>query len=276
MFDEVNNPFIIMSASRRSGKTFTLREMLYKSKAKFDAVYLISNTGTVNVDYDYIPQKNKVSTAEMNALVEQLMEKQKELKMRKRNPMSILLIFDDILNDASVAQRKGNVINDLATLGRHYGFSVIVLTQKFNALTTTTRGNADYAMMCRTRNEADIEAFVETYLTGENEGVDVIGSGKRKAFGKNLYFKIVESDFSWMVIHNTKQNSHGYKEFVYHYRAEDKKPPRFSLVRKGEPQLNGVSRVNAAYANLGYSEDRPESKKEAESRKLMPLRYTKK
>jgi len=273
MFQDVKNPFIIMSASRRSGKTFTLRDMLYKSKAKFDALYLISNTGEVNVDYDYIPDKNKVPTSEMNNLIDQLMEKQKELKTKKQDPLSILLIFDDILNDANLMKRKSNVINDLATLGRHYGFSVIVLTQKFNALTTTTRGNADYAMMCRTRNEADIEAFAETYLTGENEGVEVIGSNKRKAFGKDLYFKIVENDFSWMVIHNTKQNSHGYKEFVYHYTADEKEPPNFSLLKKGRNVLGGVNRVNPKYINLGYSDDKPESRKKAD-RELMPIRYS--
>jgi len=163
IFTEQSHPFIILSASRRSGKTFTLRDMLNKSKQKFDDVILISNTSQYNVDYGYIPDDRKHTTATMEGKINQIKDNQQEALKKKKPMMDYLIIFDDILDDPKVGKRGSNIINDLATLGRHLHISVVVLTQKFNALSTITRSNADFACIARCKNETDIEAFTTVY-----------------------------------------------------------------------------------------------------------------
>jgi len=234
IFTEQSHPFIILSASRRSGKTYTLRDMLNKSKQKFDDILLISNTSQYNVDYGYIPDDRKITTAGMDSKINEIKDNQQEA-LKKKN------------------------INDLATLGRHLHISVVVLTQKFNALSTITRSNADFACIARCKNETDIEAFTTSYLTGENEGMEN-GTASQKKMAKQIYFNIVEQDFHWLIAHNTKQNSRGYASFVYKYVADQKPKKNFNLIKPKNKKFNGFRDIGekniAQMFSMGYTEKR--------------------
>jgi len=259
IFEETSHPFIIFSASRRSGKTFTMRDLLYKSKHKWDDVILISNTSQYNPDYGYIPQSKKHTTDKMESIINEIKEQQQQSIEKNKPMMNYLIIFDDILDDPKVGKRGGNIINDLATLGRHIHISVIVLTQKFNALSTITRSNADFACIARCKNETDIEAFTTSYLTGENEGM-ASGSASQKKLAKQIYFNIVENDFTWLIAHNTKQNSAGYSSFVYKYKADEKAKKTFKIIKENKKKFNGVrdtgSRDISYKFDMGYKNKR--------------------
>lgn len=259
IFTEQSHPFIILSASRRSGKTFTLRDMLNKSKQKFDDILLISNTSQYNVDYGYIPDDKKITTAGMDSKINDIKDNQQEALKRKKPMMDYLIIFDDILDDPKVGKRGSNIINDLATLGRHLHISVVVLTQKFNALSTITRSNADFACIARCKNETDIEAFTTSYLTGENEGMEH-GTASQKKMAKQIYFNIVEEDFHWLIAHNTKQNSRGYASFVYKYVADQNPKKKFNLIKPKNKKFNGFRDIGekniAQMFSMGYTEKR--------------------
>lgn len=256
IFKQVSHPYIIMSASRRSGKTFTLRDILNKCKHKFDDVILISNTSEFNVDYDYIPDDKKFKTDKMNSIIEDIKNKQKELLKKKKKMMEYLIIFDDILDDDSVSKRNSNVINDLATLGRHLNLSCVVLTQSFIKLSTIARANCDFCFMSRSRNERNIEQFCESYLTGEMEGSED-GSSQKK-IAKQIYFGIVSNDFHWLCVHNTKQNSKGYSSFCFQYVADCKPTKKFNLLKNkgtnikatdGDGKFNKMLRFKMGYTN---------------------------
>lgn len=259
IFTEQSHPFIILSASRRSGKTYTLRDILNKAKQKFDDILLISNTSQYNVDYGYIPEDKKTTTAGMDAKINEIKEAQQQALKKNKPMMDYLLIFDDILDDPKIGKRGSNVINDLATLGRHLHISVVVLTQKFNGLSTITRSNADFACIARCKNETDIEAFTTSYMTGENEGME-LGTSSQKKMAKQLYFNIVEQDFHWLIVHNTKQNSSGYASFVYKYVADAKPKKTFNLIKPKNKKFTGFRDVGevdiATKFNIGYSEHR--------------------
>lgn len=278
IFEETTHPFMIFSASRRSGKTFTLRDMLSKCKHKWDDVLLISNTAEFNQDYDYIPETSKHTTKDMDSLISDIRDTQKEEKKKGKQMKDYLIIFDDILDDPKIAKRSagGNVIMDLATLGRHVHISCIVLTQKFNALPTVVRANCDFAFFARCKSEVDINAFCESYLTGEQEGMtENVGTQKRLA--KQIYFNIVQEDFHWLVVHNTKQNSSGYNTFCYKYVADKKPKKKFPLTHVGNRRSNGrfMSRDSGSvdFSNkisMGYRMDKVKKK---ELRKIMNINY---
>lgn len=259
IFNEISNPYIIMTASRRSGKTYTLRDILNKCKYKFDDVILISNTSEFNVDYDYIPDKKKFKTDKMNNIIEDIKKSQKQLLKKKQKMKNYLIIFDDILDDDSVGKRNSNVINDLATLGRHLNLSCIVLTQSFIKLSTIARANCDFCFISRSRNERNIEQFCESYLTGELEGS---GDGSsQKKIAKLIYFDIVSYDFHWLCVYNTKQNSNGYKSFVYKYVADDKPTKKFNLLKNKGVDIKGDNFNRMVKFKMGYTNEKPSVKK---------------
>lgn len=230
-FEETNHPFNIFLASRRSGKTYTLRSILYNGKHKWDKVILFSNTKDFNVDYGYIPDENKYTTSDMKSIIETIIDEQKQLKKEGKDMKDYAFILDDVLDDASIRKRNDNIVQTLSTQGRHLHLSVFLLVQGSKGITPLTRKNSDYIFISRCRDGNEIESFLKTYLTGEMEASREVANQQRLA--KAIYGNVLDKhDFGFLVIHNTKQNTKGYKDFLHWYVAEAKPPPNFSVIRK--------------------------------------------
>ena len=67
---------------------------------------------------------------EINDTVNKIIETQKIREQQKLTPLSIIIIFDDIPID------QNDVINGLATRGRHHNLTVIISSQKATSLLT--------------------------------------------------------------------------------------------------------------------------------------------
>lgn len=238
MVEEVSHPFSIYMASRRSGKTYTLRDVLYNAKHKWDNVILFSNTKDFNVDYGYIPDENKHTTAEMKGIIENIILEQKQLKKDGQDMKDYLFILDDVLDDSSIRKRNDNIVQTLSTQGRHLHLSVCLLVQGSKGITPMTRKNTDFVFISRGRDGNEMESFLKTYLTGESEASREVANQQRLA--RAIYSNIVDKhDFGFLVIHNTKQNTKGYKDFLYWYVANSKPPPPFSIIKKERKERRG-------------------------------------
>lgn len=230
-YQETQHPFNIFLASRRSGKTYTLRDILYNAKHKWDNVLLFSNTKDFNVEYAYIPDENKYTTTDMKSIIENIIEEQKSLKKEGKEMKDYAFILDDVLDDSTIRKRNDNIVQTLSTQGRHLHLSVFLLVQGSKGITPMTRKNADYIYISRSRDGNELESFLKTYLTGEMECSQEVANQQRLA--KAIYGNVLDKhDFGFLVIHNTKQNTKGYKDFLYWYVASSKPPSMFSIIKK--------------------------------------------
>jgi hypothetical protein len=174
----------------------------------------------------------------MKGIIEDIILQQKQLKKEGQDMKDYLFILDDVLDDSSIRKRNDNIVQTLSTQGRHLHLSVCLLVQGSKGITPMTRKNTDFVFISRGRDGNEMETFLKTYLTGESEASREVANQQRLA--RAIYSNIVDKhDFGFLVIHNTKQNTKGYKDFLYWYVANAKPPPPFSIIKKERKERRG-------------------------------------
>ena len=159
---------MIISGSSRSGKSFFLADLLDRRlKYLYDFVVIFSGTDTSDFEKVLDPNRTIVrSFIDLN-LIERIKQRNREGHTEK-----VLLIFDDLGNSDLV--KDPNFI-DLYTLGRHYGISVIFLTQYYAMLKPAIRGNTLYqvifSVVGRNREELIRENLLGSYWKDTGERV---------------------------------------------------------------------------------------------------------
>ena len=88
-----------------------------------------------------------------------IIEHQKTKKNVKKL-FSIAIIIDDFA-DSEVVSKRSHLLHGLFTRGRHSQISTFISTQKFNALATILRVNADTLYAFRLRNYQDLNTFLD-------------------------------------------------------------------------------------------------------------------
>ena len=174
------NFFGIGYGSRRTGKTHALSCLLEQVKDRFDFAYLFSATANLHtgeegeLDFEMIRPEAKFGGFDEDALT-RIIERQKAVKehnnkcklKRDMKPNRTLIIFDDFVHEKAI--RYSKLFTELPVLGRHYGLSVICLSQGYSSvgaggLNKATRQNSDFVMTFLPRNINDIEAVATWYL----------------------------------------------------------------------------------------------------------------
>jgi Cdc6-like AAA superfamily ATPase len=159
---------------RGSGKsTLLLNSLNHKEfyKNYFDCIYLISPTATRDKKFELLCKELKDDNRCFSKLDEEtiknIMEEIKAFndgwnyKKKKRNPRS-LIIFDDCLHELPKSTTK-SVIHELITTNRHLKTSIFITSQKFKALNTLIRANADIISFFTSNNEGEKKAFCDEY-----------------------------------------------------------------------------------------------------------------
>ena len=174
------NFFALIYGARRTGKTHAVSVLLEAIKDRFDFAYLFSSTANLHkgeqgeLDFEMIREEGKFDGFDQEALT-QIIERQKAVKQhnnackfeREKKPNSTLLIFDDFVHEKEV--RYSKLFTELPVLGRHYGLSVICLSQAYSSAGTSglnpaTRQNSDFTMTFLPRNLDDVEKVAKWYL----------------------------------------------------------------------------------------------------------------
>lgn len=175
-----DNFFAIAYGSRRTGKTHAISCLLESIKDRFDFAYLFSATAGLHegdkdeLDFAMIRPEAKFKGFDEDALqriidrqIAVMLHNNKTESKRDRKPNTTLIIFDDFVHEKAV--RYSKLFTELPVLGRHYGLSVICLSQGYSAvgssgLNPATRQNSDFTMTFLPRNVADIERIATWYL----------------------------------------------------------------------------------------------------------------
>lgn len=156
---------------RNSGKSYLLIQMLLSKdcfKGKFDEVIIINPT----IDYD---EKYKVvkfsrvyrefSTELLDSLITEFEERKKE-----NSKYNVLLILDDCISQTDFKNNMANhPLNTMAVNGRHIGLSLVILSQKWSAISSYIRVQLDYIILFEFKNQYEIDALYKEYGEGCKE-----------------------------------------------------------------------------------------------------------
>lgn len=133
--------FITVMSQRRSGKSVLLASLIhYFMNGLCQFAYLFSATAALNRNtnhaYNFFDPRAIIHPNLMDGFISNLIKSQKQTGMHAH----ILLVFDDI-----VVTRRYEVLEWLASAGRHYSITVILSSQISNtAVSPTVRSNVDY------------------------------------------------------------------------------------------------------------------------------------
>jgi chromosomal replication initiation ATPase DnaA len=161
MFD-ANKGFVCCIIGKRgSGKSHLLLQMLLHKrllKEKFDEVILINPSYSYDDKYDII-DFTEVYEDFNTELIEELNKKFQDNPKEKR-----LIILDDCISSSEFKSNQSyHPLNTLVSNGRHWGCSLIVLSQKYNAISSTIRAQYDYIITFKTSNHKELNCIYEEY-----------------------------------------------------------------------------------------------------------------
>lgn len=149
---------MIFSASPKSGKSFLIKDIIYKlaSEGKIDHGLVFTNT-SFNHDYSYLPDR-VVSQYDENRLKRFIKYQKERVEMGK--PKSAFLILDDILGSINL---NAPLWQMLFSQYRHFHITIFLSTQYIYRVGTVSRECATYAFMFQQRTFRSLQALYETY-----------------------------------------------------------------------------------------------------------------
>ena len=137
-----------------------------------------------------------------------MVDYQKKHKYKKLH--GICVIVDDFADDPTVMHNSSNVLSMLFMRGRHYACSTLLSTQKYRAVSTMIRTNAQFLIVFRLRNAAELAALLEE-----------ISAVYDKKTLLRMYEHATDEPFSfWYLLLSAKK-----KEDMFHLRFESKMVP---------------------------------------------------
>jgi len=155
-FDYNNIPkyaTITIVASRRSGKSVLVRDLLYKEyikRRKIKNLIIVSPT-LHNEDYAFIDNKYKFTEFDETFINNILQRQQQLIASDPKGDHDMILILDDIVKSTSMATR--DILSRLYTLSRHYRLYIILVSQSMkHELTPIIKFNSDIVVLFKTKN----------------------------------------------------------------------------------------------------------------------------
>jgi len=156
----------IISGRRGSGKS-TLALCLLDSKLayrqRFKNIFLISPTARSDKKFkrlvDELDEDGKFYEQLNETNIESLLDviKSDNIENEKKNLHCIVL--DDVVLD--LPKSKANVLNKLVIESRHHNCTLIILTQKYNAIPSIIRANMDIISFFPSLNTKEVSTFQE-------------------------------------------------------------------------------------------------------------------
>jgi len=170
-------PFnLIMTGKSLSGKTNFIKNLVTRKdmfskifRKKYIYVFTQSYSNTlfsikgINIFHD-------THTVSGLDIIQTLMDAQKQTKEQGKKPKQILIILDDFINHPSLQKRVG-FLTKLFSMGRNFNISVILSSQSWMLIPSTTRRMALYSMVWKLTNKKEFNAYIEE-MNGRMEEED--------------------------------------------------------------------------------------------------------
>ena len=161
--------FVIHNGTRRTGKTWLDRYLLYAQRHFFRCGEVFTNTPMNGFWQRYFPEW-KVFRGWQPGVCQAIMDEQAEIvKLYKRFPDKVnpfrVIVLEDCANDLTHEQ----MLEDLGAYARHLCLSVHVITQHPQKLPPIVRSNADIVSVLPLHNAAALDCIYKDYLSTLSE-----------------------------------------------------------------------------------------------------------
>lgn len=179
-------PYIaLLPAKPGSGKSHAIRYLLAEQQEKpfgerWEIVIVFSKT-KFNDSYSYLPD-SWIHQNYKESVIKTLMKIQAQCRKQNRKQLSILIIFDDCLNNQVY---QNSTFQDLIANHRHFNFSIIFATQYLNRTTPIILRESTSYVLCfkqfgKNSQDAIYSAWGSLYMTRDefNEKMKQLGDHK--------------------------------------------------------------------------------------------------
>jgi hypothetical protein len=169
---------MLIVAPYNSGKSNLLKNMLlrpefgyrdYFTDPKTNALNYFVFSRTLGADHtldslvDQLPKFHAYREWD-DTIIRDIME-----YSRSKTDRGVLLILDDMITDANAFnKRSGNLLNELAFMGRHHKVSFIITAQSYTSIQRPIRINTSAIIAFNLKNKREEEAFLNEQNIWEN------------------------------------------------------------------------------------------------------------
>ena len=155
------NMYIVGSTG--SGKTYTLLNILERELfQEFGFIFLICPTYQDNRTYQEWKYKDDPGFIVLDVSQDNV-EGYLDIISRNYRNTNSLIILDDCASCQSVKNRTSSLV-EFAFHGRHAGFSTVVISQHFKAITPSFRDNVQHLLVFYTLDESDWDTVSKSFL----------------------------------------------------------------------------------------------------------------
>ena len=160
------NDILTLTARKNSGKTHMIKALIHLAfkKKYFKWVIIISPTAFNGEYAKLIGEKNVFSHFDPES-IDAMLNYQESLIKKNRGTQG-LIIMDDCLGSLDFNHR---VFSKLFSTNRHFKVGVWCTTQKFKALPTIIRGNADKVILLNSVSDTLAKSLHEEYSSDKFE-----------------------------------------------------------------------------------------------------------
>lgn len=161
-----NSSIYIISGRRGMGKTTLCMNLLQSRQAyrkRFENIFLVSPTARTDTKLkklvSELEEDGKYFDTFSEDLIEAILEMIKADNEENEKRNKHLIILDDCVLDLS--KKRSSILNKLVITSRHNNITLLILTQKYNAIPTLIRSNADLITFFNSLNKKEIDTLQE-------------------------------------------------------------------------------------------------------------------
>lgn len=216
-----SSSFNLIVAKRRSGKSVIIEYMIKEmvKQKMLDLVFLFSPT---DAGFDILDKGSRFKSIEpLMTIIENYKGLNEYNKLQKKNRDKIRLRTAIVIDDFAVElkSKNFNILETLAVLGRHLSYDPLslhffILSQSLTKIPRVVRLNSDIIMFNAIASavELDLLLMENLYL--------IDGSRDGRKQGRKVYNDlVVQEDYLFIVVDNSKQNCRCYKDYIFKYKA---------------------------------------------------------
>lgn len=159
-----NSCVYILSGRKGAGKSTLCMNLLQSKlayKKRFENIFLISPTARSDAKLkklvNELEEDNKFYDTFSEELVESILDQIKTDNEEHEKKNRHLIILDDCVLDLS--KKRSSILNKLVITARHNNITLLILSQKYNAIPTLIRANADLITFFNSLNKKEIETL---------------------------------------------------------------------------------------------------------------------
>ena len=162
-----NNSCVYIISGRRGAGKSTLALSLMNSKLayrkRFKNIFLVSPTARSDKKFkrlvDELNDDNKYFEELNESNIESILDIIKSDNEENDKKNLHLIVLDDVVLD--LPKKKSSILNKLVIESRHHNVTLLILSQKYNAIPTIIRANMDLISFFPSLNTKEVSTFQE-------------------------------------------------------------------------------------------------------------------